>query len=48
MSESAKSGVWVKQVDDVMLEISRNAALCKIRLLDPGVIEAVLHDNPSV
>lgn len=48
VSESAKSGVWVKQVDDVMLEITRNAALCKVRLLDPGVIEAVLHDNPSV
>lgn len=48
MSETRKGGVWSKQADDVMLEITRTAALCKVRLLDPGVIEAVLHDNPSV
>lgn len=31
-----------------MLEISRQASLCKIKLLDPGVIEAVLKNNESV
>jgi hypothetical protein len=48
MSEERKTSVWTHQIDDVMLEISRQAALCKVKLLDPGVIEAVLHNNESV
>jgi hypothetical protein len=48
MSEKVETGVWGQQIDDVMLEISRAAALCKVKLLDPGVIEAVLHDNASI
>ncbi len=47
MSEERKN-VWTHQIDDVMLEISRQAALCKIKLLDPGVIEAVMHNNDSI
>ena len=48
MNEKRKTSVWTQQIDDVMLEISRQAATCKVRLLDPGVIEAVLHNNESV
>ena len=48
MSEERKTSVWTHQIDDVMLEISRQAALCKIKLLDPGVIEAVLHNNDTI
>ncbi len=48
MSEKRKTSVWTHQIDDVLLEISRQAALCEVRLLDPGMIEAVLHNNESV
>ncbi len=47
-TDERKASVWTHQIDDVMLEISRQAALCKVRLLDPGVIEGVLHNNESV
>lgn len=48
MSEKRTTSVWTQQIDDVMLEVARQAATCKVRLLDPGVIEAVLHNNESV
>ena len=48
MSEKRTTSVWTQQIDDVMLEVARQATTCKIRLLDPGVIEAVLHNNESV
>lgn len=47
MSEERKTSVWTQQIDDVMLEIARQASLCKIKLLDPGVIEAVLQNNEA-
>ncbi len=42
------SGWWVKNLEEVDREVARLAALCKVRLLDPGVIERVLHDDDSV
>lgn len=48
MADKIRSKFWGGQIDDVMSEIARQAAICKVRLLDPGVIEAVLHDNSSV
>ena len=39
---------WTHQIDDVMHEIVREAAICDVKLLDPGVIEAVLQNNDSV
>jgi hypothetical protein len=39
---------WGRQVDDVMTEIARQAATCNVRLLDPGVVEAVVHNNESI
>jgi len=43
-----KLKTWTHQLDDVMHEIVREAAICDVKLLDPGVIEAVLQNNDSV
>lgn len=48
MSDKIRNRFWARQADDVMTEISRQATNCKIRLLDPGVIEAVVHNNESI
>lgn len=48
MSDRIRNEFWSGQIDAVMSEIVREASICKVRLLDPGVIEAVLHDNPAV
>lgn len=39
---------WAKNLDDVDREVARLATLCKVPLLDPGVIERVLHKDDSV
>jgi hypothetical protein len=31
-----------------MSEIAREATICKVRLLDPGVIDAVIHNDGGV
>jgi hypothetical protein len=48
MIDKARTLHWGRQIDAVMLEIGREATICKIRLLDPGVIEAVMQNNESV
>ena len=48
MSDEMRTKFWGHQIDEVMTEIAREAAICQVRLLDPGVIEAVLHGNASV
>jgi hypothetical protein len=48
MSEKIRGRFWGRQLEGVMTEIAREASICQVRLLDPGVIEAVLHNNPSV
>jgi hypothetical protein len=48
MSDSVRNEFWGHQLDAVMGEIVREASICQVKLLDPGVVEAVLHDNPSV
>jgi hypothetical protein len=35
-------------MDDLMSEIARQATICKVRLLDPGVIDAVIRNDESV
>lgn len=42
------SGWWAKNLDDVDREVARLAVLCKVRLLDPGVIERVVRNDTSV
>jgi len=47
MIDKVRTRYWGRQVDDVMTEIARQAAICKIRLLDPGIIDAVLQNNET-
>jgi hypothetical protein len=39
---------WAKNLDDVDREVARLATICKVRLLDAGVIERVLRNDDSV
>ena len=48
MSSEFRAKFWGRQMDDLMSEIARQATICKVRLLDPGVIDAVLRDDQSV
>lgn len=48
MSEQIHTKFWSQQLDDLLTEIVREASICQVRLLDAGVVDAVLHDNPSV
>jgi hypothetical protein len=42
------AGWWAHNLDEVDEEIARLATLCKVRILEPGVIERVLHKDESV
>jgi hypothetical protein len=48
MTDEIRAKFWGGQIDDVMTEIARQASICQVKLLDPGVIDAVVHDNDSV
>ena len=48
MSERVRGRFWGRQMDDVMSEMARQATICKVRLLDPGVIDAVIRNDASV
>jgi hypothetical protein len=48
MSDKIRNRFWARQADDLMTEISRQAANCKVKLLDPGVIEAIVQNNESI
>jgi hypothetical protein len=39
---------WSKHLVEIDKEIARLALLCKVPLLDPGVIERVLHNDSLV
>jgi hypothetical protein len=39
---------WGKNLDDVAREVARLATICNVRILDPGIIERVLHSDESV
>ena len=39
---------WAKNLEDVDREVARLCSLCSVRILDPGVIERVLHNDASV
>jgi hypothetical protein len=39
---------WAKSLDDVDREIARLATICRVRILDDGVIERVLKNDASV
>ena len=39
---------WVERFDELDREIARLSVLCRIRILDPGVIERVIKNDASV
>jgi hypothetical protein len=39
---------WMKHFDEIDREIAQLAAVCKIQILDPGVIERVLQKDTLV
>ena len=39
---------WAKNLEDVDREVARLATLCKVKLLDAGIIERVLRNDESV
>ena len=39
---------WTEHLEEIDREIAKLATLCKIPLLDPGVIERVLHKDTLV
>jgi hypothetical protein len=48
MADDYRTQRWGRHIDELMTEIAREAVICKVRLLDPGVIDAVLRNNESV
>jgi hypothetical protein len=48
MTEKIHTEFWDQQLDALITEIVRHASICQVKLLDPGVVDAVLHDNASV
>lgn len=47
-ADPSEIGWWAKNIDDVDHEIARLCLLCRVRILDPGVIERVLRRDDSV
>jgi len=39
---------WSQSLSEVDKEVARLATICNVRLLDPGVIERVLANDPGV
>jgi hypothetical protein len=39
---------WLMNLDEIDREIARLATLCHVRILEPGVIERVLHKDATV
>jgi len=47
MGDKVQQEWWGHQLDAVMEQIAREAWICDVKLLDPGMIEAVLQDNAA-
>jgi hypothetical protein len=39
---------WEENIEEIDREIARLAMLCRVKLLEPGVIARVLHNDASV
>lgn len=39
---------WESRLEEIDLEIARQAIICKVALLQPGVVERVLADDASI
>ena len=47
MTDRVRTEFWGGQIEDVMTEIARQATICDVKLLAPGIIEAVLKNNAA-
>ena len=47
MTDKVRTDFWGGQIEDVMTEIARQATICDVKLLAPGMVEAVLHNNAT-
>ena len=45
MTDKVRDEFWGKQIADVMTQIGREATIAHVKILDPGVIEAVLRND---
>ena len=45
---SYRNARWTKHFEEIDKEIAKYASLCKVRLLDPGIIQRVLNDDATV
>ena len=48
MANEHRDTRWYKHMAEIDKEIARHAVLCKVPILDPGVIERVLQNDSSV
>jgi hypothetical protein len=47
MSEAPRIDFWGPQFEDAITEIARQAMLCGAKIAEPGVVEAVVHDDEA-
>ena len=46
--DSVRVDGWVRSLEDLDREVGRLAMLCRVRILEPGVIDRVLANDRSV
>ena len=46
--DAVRSGFWAGQLSEVDKEVARLAWICKVQLLDPGVVQRVIGNDASV
>ncbi len=47
MSDKIRARFWAPQIEGLLNEIAREAYIADVKLLNPGVIEAVLHNDAA-
>jgi hypothetical protein len=47
-TDAVRTGFWGGQLNEVDKEIARLASICRVKMLDPGVLERVLRTDESV
>jgi hypothetical protein len=46
--DAVRTGFWGGQLNEVDKEVARLASICRVKLLDPGVIQRVIGNDASV
>lgn len=47
-TDNFRTGWWERKFEELDREVGRLALICRVRLLDPGVIDRVLQGDDSV